>query len=187
MLSFFRQYIKNPRMVGAVAPSSKKLAKAMVSPVSFSHASCIVEFGPGTGVFTDELIHKRKKGTILVLVEQNREFYKLLKKKYYNQKNMVLINGSAEDADHILGKYGIYHADYIISGLPFASLPEKVSDKIIKAVKNIIGSDGIFITFQYTMLKRKFFLQHFKLKDCIYVFKNLPPANVFVMECRRYS
>ena len=100
---------------------------------------------------------------------------------------MVLINGSAEDADHILGKYGIYHADYIISGLPFASLPEKVSDKIIKAVKNIIGSDGIFITFQYTMLKRKFFLQHFKLKDCIYVFKNLPPANVFVMECRRYS
>lgn len=90
MFSFLRQYIKNPGNIGAIAPSSRFLARAMVKPVDFNTASCIVESGPGKGVFTDELLCRRNRDTILILVEQNRGFYKLLKKKYSNQKNMVI-------------------------------------------------------------------------------------------------
>lgn len=81
MFQFLKQYIKNPGKIGAVAPSSRVLARAMVKPVEFSTASCIVEFGPGTGVFTEKLINMRKKDTVLFLIEQNKEFYKLLNNK----------------------------------------------------------------------------------------------------------
>ena len=60
MLNFLKEYIKHPRTVGAVAPSSRRLANGMMMPIDFENASCILEFGPGTGVFTEELIRRRK-------------------------------------------------------------------------------------------------------------------------------
>lgn len=61
MFQFIKQYIKNPKFVGAIAPSSKKLAAAMMQPIDFEKAKCIVEFGPGTGVFTEEIMRRKKK------------------------------------------------------------------------------------------------------------------------------
>jgi phospholipid N-methyltransferase len=49
---FLKQYIKNPRMIGAVLPSSRNLARKMIEDIDFEKAECIVEYGPGTGVFT---------------------------------------------------------------------------------------------------------------------------------------
>ncbi len=181
MLQFLKQYIKDPRKIGAVAPSSRRLADSMMQPVDFQSASCIVEFGPGTGVFTDELLRRRKKDTLLVLIEQNMTFCRMLRKKYRGQKNMKIVHGSAENTVSILKKCGCAHADYIVSGLPFTSLPAEVSLRIFGAVKRVIGQEGTFITFQYTMVKRKFFEEHFAFKDCIHVMRNLPPAYVFVM------
>ena len=49
---FLLEYIKNPRKVGAIMPSSKYLAHEMISSIDFENIDCIVEYGPGTGVFT---------------------------------------------------------------------------------------------------------------------------------------
>lgn len=181
MLQFLKQYIKDPRHIGAVAPSSKRLARSMMQPIDFQSASCIVEFGPGTGVFTDELLRRRKKGTVLILIEQNKDFCRMLKKRYQGQKNLAIVHGSAEQAVSILHKYGYTHADYIVSGLPFTSLPKEVSVRIFRAAKQVIGSEGKFITFQYTLVKKKFFETYFAFRDCIHVMSNLPPAYVFVL------
>ena len=185
MLNFFRQYLRHPRSIGAIAPSSKKLARKMVQPIDFSGASCIMEFGPGTGVFTDELARRRKASTTLILIEQNKEFCKLLKQKYQGQKNLHIVHGSAAHAGAILKKHGFAHADYIVSGLPFASLPKETSGRIVHAIQQTIGRQGVFITFQYTLLKKSFFRQHFQFKDCIHVMGNLPPAYVFVMKSKQ--
>ena len=58
---FIRQYIKNPRTVGAIAPSSEKLAYKMVEDINFSNVSCIIEYGPGAGVFTEKILNTHKK------------------------------------------------------------------------------------------------------------------------------
>lgn len=181
MLQFLKQYIKNPRNIGAIAPSSRLLAQNMMRPIDFRSAKCIVEFGPGTGVFTEKLLCQKKDETVLILIEQNKEFCRMLRKRFGNRPNFYIIRGSAENAVAIVKKHGFSHADYIVSGLPFTSLPREVSLKIFKAAKRLIAGDGTFITFQYTMLKRKFFEEHFKFKDCIHVLRNLPPAYVFVM------
>ena len=53
---FLRQFVQSPRTVGAVLPSSPALARAMLAPIDFASARTIVEFGPGTGAFTREIV-----------------------------------------------------------------------------------------------------------------------------------
>ncbi|MES1043739.1 methyltransferase [Bacillus sp. Gen3] len=178
-LFFLFQYIVNPRTVGAILPSSKFLGDKMVERINFAKAKYIIEYGPGTGVFTEELLEKRNPETIIVLVEYNKEFYLLLREKFKMEKNLFIINGSAEDIHNYLKDYHIPYADYVISGLPFASLPKNISQKILTNTTKILKKDGEFITFQYTKCKKAFIEQFFTKIHVKREIRNLPPAYVF--------
>ncbi|HFK1711565.1 MULTISPECIES: class I SAM-dependent methyltransferase [Bacillus] len=178
-LSFLSQCITNPRNVGAVLPSSKFLAEKMMENINFENAKYIIEYGPGTGVFTEKLLKKRNSNTTLMLVENNREFYLMLKEKFKKEKNLFIVWGSAENIDKYLKNFSIPYADYIVSGLPFASLPQNVSDEILLTTTKILKKDGVFITFQYTKFKKKFLNQFFDTIDEKWELRNVPPAFVF--------
>lgn len=90
VIRFMQEYVKQPRMVGAILPSSKKLAKQMVSSICFKKAKCIIEFGPGTGIFTEELIQRKYPETILLLIEQNEAFYKKLSENIGIKRMFIL-------------------------------------------------------------------------------------------------
>jgi len=181
ILKFILQYILNPRDVGAIMPSSKKLSRKMVENINFNSAKYIVEYGPGTGVFTDKLIEKRNKNTIILIIESNNEFYNLLKDKFKEEKNLFIINDSAENVDKHLQIHNISDVDYVISGLPFASLPKNVSCSILNKTNKILKKEGKFITFQYTLLKKEFINQYFKKIDIKREFANIPPA--YILSC----
>ncbi|MCM0648346.1 methyltransferase domain-containing protein [Clostridium swellfunianum] len=182
IIKFLSEYLKSPRTVGAVAPSSQKLARKMVSDIDFYNAKCIVEYGPGTGVFTDKLIERKNQNTSLLLLEYSEEFCRQLKEKYKGHENILIINDSAENVDIYLEKYNIKKVDYVVSGLPFASLPKSVSNNILGKTKSILKKDGLFITFQYTLLKREFIAEYFKKIDLERVVFNIPPA--YVLKCQ---
>jgi phospholipid N-methyltransferase len=179
---FLIEYFKSPRTIGAVAPSSVKLAEKMADDIDFERAKCIVEYGPGTGVFTDRLIRNIKKNTMLMLVEYNDEFCKQLEEKYSDYSNVVIVNDSAENIDKHLQKYNIKEVDCVVSGLPFASLPKNMSTKILSKTKNILRKNGLFITFQYTLLKKGYIGSYFKDISCERVVLNIPPA--YVLKCQ---
>ena len=82
-------------MVGSVLPSSRFLSKKMLAPISFEQAKVIIELGPGTGVFTKELLGKIKPHTQLIVIELNDAFYKALQEKI-KAPNLHLIHGSAD-------------------------------------------------------------------------------------------
>ncbi|WP_234124357.1 class I SAM-dependent methyltransferase [Clostridium hydrogenum] len=180
--NFIKQYIKNPRTVGAVAPSSKKLAYKMVEDIDFFNASCIVEYGPGTGAFTEKILNKKRDNTIFIAIEYNAEFYKILKEKFKDKPNFILINDSAENLKQHLNNYKINKVDYIVSGLPFASLPDAMSRRILLVTKEILKGKGEFITFQYSLFKMKLFRTYFDKIIRKKVFLNLPPA--YVLKCK---
>lgn len=180
-MSFLIEYLKHPCKIGAVAPSSKYLAKKMVAPISFSKAGCIVEYGPGTGVFTEEIMKHKRENTIFLIIEQNEAFYLELYKKYHNQKNVYLCHGNADQVANFMKQYQISKVDYVVSGLPFASLPSRVSRQILKTTNVILRENGKFITFQYTLWKKKLFLDFFHIKSVSFEGRNLPPAFVLTM------
>ncbi|WP_052339765.1 class I SAM-dependent methyltransferase [Gorillibacterium massiliense] len=178
-VSFIRQYAHRPRIVGAVAPSSKYLAGKMVEDIDFGHAEYIVEYGPGTGVFTEKLLAKRKPHTVIILVEYNSIFYSMLKEKYGREPNVHIIHDSAEHIDKYLAQYGISQVDYFVSGLPFASLSAAVSSGILAKSQQYLKEDGKFITFQYTLLKKGLISRYFGEIRIKREIRNFPPAYVF--------
>lgn len=178
MLDFIREYVKDPRRVGAVAPSSRYLALKMIENINFEDSEAIVEYGPGTGVFTEKIVKNLNESTLFFIVETNNEFYVKLKDKYSNMKNVIVINDSAENIKSHLFKHNISKVDYIISGLPFTSLPQKVSNNILNITKDILSTSGQFITFQYSLMKKSMFLRYFTNLDFKKVYLNFPPAYV---------
>lgn len=175
---FFWEYLKNLRSVGAVLPSSRYLAREMVRSIDFDTARTIVELGAGTGVFTEELIRRKRATTKLLVIENNPAFAKTLRERCEGNENVYIVEASAEDVSTLLKKYRLpTKVDYIVSGLPFASLPREVSHAILSAAKRHVAR-GHFITFQYTLLKKSFLQQYFSSVQASREYRNIPPAYV---------
>ncbi len=187
MLRFLREYIKTPDTIGAIAPSSRRLAAAMTDVIDFQRARCIVEYGAGTGVFTREVAAGKRPDTVYIVIEQNERFYGMLRRQFQGMPGVVLVHGDAGDVCRFLNEQGFGHADYIISGLPFTSLPEQTSRRILAQTRKAIGKEGVFVTFQYTLLRKKLLESYFRIQRTVRVWCNLPPAYVLQMrlECSR--
>jgi len=181
-LLFILQYITKPRTVGAILPSSKYLAQKMIKNIDFASAKCIAEYGAGTGVFTHQLVQKRNPNTLLLIFEMNESFCDKLKQQFANQPNMFIINDSAAKIGEYLAKFNQPHADYVISGIPFASIPKENAVAILNQTKKHIKKEGKFITFQYTLLKKDFIGQFFNEIKLTREFRNIPPA--YILCCR---
>lgn len=181
-MSFIVQYLLHPRSVGAVKPSSKHLAKKMVEDVNFCKARCIAELGAGTGVFTEEVVKAKRDETVYLVFEINDAFYRTLNDKYGSIPNVHIIHDSAEKLASCLAKYGFSRSDYILSGLPFASLPKETSDRILRECRRCLTAGGSFITFQYTRLKLPLFRKYFAKISLKKENRNVPPA--YIMNCK---
>lgn len=182
MLKFLKEYIKHPRNTGAIAASTSQLAKGMVNGIDFGKANCIVEIGPGTGAFTKEIVKRKHPSTLLLLIEINEAFSAVLQERYQNNPSVQIINGSAEHIEAYLKSSNMGEMDYCISGLPFASLPAKVSATILNNVMESLKPSGEFITFQYSLVKMSFIKEYFSEIVVEKVWLNLPPA--YVLSCK---
>lgn len=181
MFKFIKEFIKSPKYIGAISPSSKFLANKMIKNIEFEKCNCIIEYGAGTGVFTKEIILRKKESTIFLVFEKNKKFADIIKNKYLLKKNVKIINDGVENIQKYLNDYNITKVNYIISGLPFASLPKTLADNILEQTQKILTkSEGIFITFQYTLIKMSVFNQYFKSIENDREYLNIPPAYVLI-------
>ena len=118
-------------------------------------------YGPGTGVFTEKLIARKKENTLLLVIENNKEFCEDLFSMYGYKENVKIINDGAEYIQKYLKEYNIKQVDYVVSGLPFTVLPVSISNVILKNTKEILSNEGEFITFQYSLFKKMLFEKYF--------------------------
>lgn len=104
---------------------------------------------------------RKKKETIFLLIEINEVFCKELKRKFKNEQNVIVVHGSAENIKKYMEEFHIECVDYVLSGLPFTSLPEEVSKRILNNVMEAIHENGEFITFQYSLVKKNLYSTSF--------------------------
>lgn len=182
-LRFLEQYLKDIRTVGAVAPSSRYLARHMIASIDFERARVIVEYGAGTGVFTAEIAKRMHPDAKLIAIETNTAFYEQLQAAYKDTLNVEVINASAEHIGSLHGERNLPAPDYVISGLPFAALPATVSHNILTTTTALLNQEGEFITFQYTLLKKKLLSSYFSDIQVSRELRNLPPA--YVLRCKK--
>ncbi len=143
----FSRFLRSPRTVGALSPSSRAVARAIAGQIRPGHNRRIVELGPGTGALTCEIIGKLGADDRLLAVDIDPEFVRQLQGRW---PTLETVCGSAARLHEIAVEHGMESADHIISGLPFATLPVVVTNQILKAVERTLRPGGMFTTFQYT-------------------------------------
>lgn len=183
--NFVRQFCKEPRTIGAIAPSSNLLAQRIVEPVDFSQTRVIVEYGPGTGVFTRHILSLMNENTVFFGLELNEHMNHLASSSI---PEVTIYQDSASEVCKYLKQYGVAHADAIISGLPWAVFPENLQDEILSQTVAGLPDGGFFASFAYlhglilpsgTRFRTKL-KQHFSSVEISpVVWRNLPPAIVY--------
>ena len=182
-IEFIYQFLNRPKTVGSITPSSRQLTKKILSFVDFKKEGLVLlEYGPGTGPFTSEIIEYLKPTDKLIVIELNSKFATNLKEKFKNYKNVKIHEGCVANTKKILDKEGVKQVDYIISGIPFSSLPTDVTQDILINTISIMSKTTLFLTFQYSKFKKESFEKYFEIIDVKFVFRNIPSAFVFCMK-----
>jgi phospholipid N-methyltransferase len=175
---FLRGFIKNPVMVGSVIPSSRVLIEKMLAPVDWANTRLFVEYGPGVGTFTRPVLDQLAPDATLVTIDTNPDFTRYLKESI-DDPRLVAVNGSAADVDKILEDRGLGAADYVLSGLPFSTLPPGVGDDIAEATSSVIRPGGAFLVYQFSPKVLRFIRPHFERIERGFEWVNVPPATLF--------
>lgn len=179
-IRFFREFLKERKTVGALSPSSKFLAKKMITPIDFVRARTIVELGPGTGIFTKEILKRMHPDAKLFVFETQKNFCDLLQKEIQDSR-MILINDSAEKIGEYLAQHQLTHADYTVSSIPFTVIPSQIKHTILKQAVSCLRPGGLFIQFQYSLNAHKLLKTHFSQVKLDFTPMNIPPA--FIYKC----
>jgi len=175
---FLRGFLKNPVMVGSIIPSSRVLIEKMLAPVDWANTRVFVEYGPGVGTFTRPVLDQLGPDATLVTIDTNPDFTRFLRESI-DDPRLVTVNGSAADVERILADQGLGSADYVLSGLPFSTLPAGVGEDIAEATANVIRPGGAFLVYQFSPKVRDFIEPHFAPIERGFEWVNVPPATLF--------
>jgi phospholipid N-methyltransferase len=177
-LQFLRGFLKNPVMVGSIIPTSRVVIDKMLAPVDWEKVHLFVEYGPGVGTFTRPILDQLGPDATLLTIDTNPDFTKFLKKSIDDER-LVAVTGSATDVEKILADRGFAHADYVLSGLPFSTLPPGVGQAIGEATAKVIRPGGAFLVYQFSPKVREFIKPWFDRIERGFEWINVPPATLF--------
>jgi phosphatidylethanolamine/phosphatidyl-N-methylethanolamine N-methyltransferase len=187
-LLFLGRFLRSPRTIGAIAPSSRALAAAMVRPVSASEGCRVVELGPGTGSLTAAIMGCLGKTSRLLAIDREASFIDRLRRQW-PQADFVC--ASAADLPELAAERHFLPIDHIVSGLPFASLPGTVTRDILDGILRSLRPRGTFTTFQYVhayglppavAFRREINDRMGGPPARVLVVRNIPPAYVLTWE-----
>jgi phospholipid N-methyltransferase len=169
---FARNFFQHPRMLGSIVPSSRFLIRELLKPVDWSQARVFVEYGPGVGVITSEVLRRMRPDAILIAIETNPQFVSFLRSTIQDERLQV-VEGSAEAVDEILRRYGHSNANYVISGIPFSTIPAPVRESILQKTCDVLKPGGSFLVYQFSTVVLQDLRRIFR-----YVTRQFEPLNV---------
>jgi phospholipid N-methyltransferase len=178
LLLFGRNFIKHPKMLGSLIPSSRFLVNKVLGEVDWGRARVLLEYGPGVGTFTTEILRRMRTDAVLVVLETNADFVRFLEGKVRDDR-LHVVHGSAADADTALARLALSHADYVISGIPYTTMPPEVRDIILRKTHAVLHPSGAFLVYQFTRAVLPYLQQVFGLVRQDFEPRNVMPARLF--------
>lgn len=174
---FLEGFFKHPVMVGSIIPSSRFTIRKMLAPVDWEECRLFVEYGPGVGTFCRPVLERLRRDGMLIVIDTNELYIDYLRRTIRDSR-FVAVHGSAEDVEEIVRAHGYDHADYVLSGLPFSTLPEGVGTSIAEATRRVIRRGGAFLTYQFSKEARNLTAQYFDRVDDGFELLNILPCRL---------
>ena len=178
LVLFFKGFLKHPAMVGSVIPSSRALIDKMLAPVDWEAAKLIVEYGPGVGTYTVPILDRLGPDATLIAIDTNPDFVDFLRREIVDPR-FHAVRGSAADVRRIVADLGHAQADYVLSGLPFSTLPEGVCETIARETAAVLKPDGTFLVYQVSARVAEFVAPHLPAIERGFEWLNIPPMRLF--------
>ncbi|WP_144096657.1 class I SAM-dependent methyltransferase [Croceicoccus sediminis] len=175
---FFRGFVEHPVMVGSIIPSSRFTIDKMLGPVDWDRCRLFVEYGPGVGTFCQPVLNKLRPDGALIVIDTNPLYIDYLKRTITDPRFTAVL-GSAADVEKIVRDHGHDGADYVLSGLPFSTLPEGVGPAIVDGTYDILREGGAFLVYQFSAKARDFMARRFKRISCGFEPLNVLPCRLF--------
>ena len=183
-LLFAANFVRHPNMLGSIIPSSSFLVDQVLEPVEWQHARVIVEYGPGVGTFTGEILRRMRGDARLVAIETNRDFVRFLQRSLPDPR-LHVVHDSAAEVRQVLARLGLPAPRYIISGIPLGSMPDPVRSDIALKSRAALEPGGAFLVYQFTARALPTLQRTFGDVRRSSERRNFPPAQLFL--CRTHG
>jgi phosphatidylethanolamine/phosphatidyl-N-methylethanolamine N-methyltransferase len=176
-IRFLKGVISTPKTVGAIVPTSSRMAGRMASIIDTNSDLPVLELGPGTGVITKAILDKGVPPERLVSVEYSREFVWHLRSKY---PGVNFINGDAFSLAETLQSYKGQQFDCVISGIPLLNFPMHQRVELIEDLLKLVPVGRPVVQFSYGPVSPvcarpdSYTTKHFD-----FVMRNIPPAQIW--------
>ena len=172
---FVRQVLRRPQQVGAIAPSSARLAAAMAAHLG-PDTGPVIEFGAGTGKITRAILDRGVAPRDLTLFEMNPDFVAGLRARF---PGVTVHQAMAQDVVGLCQP----GAGAVVSGLPLLSMKVETRREILAGAFAVLRAGGTYTQFTYGLhspvdagLQADLGLRSQKGRS---VWLNLPPARVW--------
>lgn len=176
-LTFFQQFLKHPRQIGSVIPSSRFLEQRILEAAGVATSRSIVELGPGMGGTTRAILRAMPQDARLLSIEINPLFHTMV--SGIEDDRLIAHLGSACELREIISKYQLNAPTAVISGIPFSTMERSEGCRVLEAVASILAPDGCFVAYQVSnrvaSLCRPYLGQE---QSAIEPF-NIPPMRIF--------
>ena len=147
-LFFLRRFLRSPKEVASVWPSSRFLAERMFAGLDLATDDVVIEYGPGTGSLTQQVSLLQAEGIDVryLGIERDPGMYTMMKRRF---PELDFVRGDAADVFEYAARRGLPPAKAVISGLPLILMDYSVMRSIVAATAKVLADDGEFRTFSY--------------------------------------
>ncbi|HEY7743876.1 MAG TPA: methyltransferase type 12 [Burkholderiales bacterium] len=176
-IAFLRAFVRSPRQVGSVVPSSRFLERRLVSLSAVANARTIVELGPGTGGTTRAILRAMSQQARLLCIEIDPDLHGLLRR--IDDPRLIAHLGSAEQLPEILSTHGLSKPEVVISGIPFYTMEHAVARRILDGLAAVLPYGGYFVAYQFRDRVAQLCGPPLELTSVELELLNVPPMRVF--------
>nr|WP_245405904.1 methyltransferase domain-containing protein [Sphingobium sp. Sx8-8] len=170
--------MRSPLAVGSAFPASRFLVDSMLAPVDWNRIGCVVEYGPGTGIFTRALLERLPGNARILAIDTSAAFIDHLREEM-DDRRLIAVRGSADHVQRIMADHGVEQADCIISGLPFSTLPPDRAARLMDVSHRSLSPDGLFLAYQMRRAIAPLLHRHFATVETGFEWRNVPPCHLY--------
>lgn len=136
-------------MLGSLIPSSRFLIKQLLRDVAWDDVRVIVEYGPGVGTISNEILKRMHPDAKLVVFEINDDFVRVLRNRFTDPR-LHVFHRSAADVQIVLRELGLPNADCAVAGIPFSIMKDEDRQAVLRSTHAALRPGGSFLVYQFS-------------------------------------
>lgn len=172
------EFVRHPSMVGSAFPASARMVRRMLAPLDWPNIKLLVEYGPGSGRFTFEMLKRMRPDAQLIAIETSQAFATKLREQC-DDPRLVVVEGSARDVRRHIGAESSGRADCILTGLPFSTLGDAEADIIMHETALALKPSGVLAAYQMRTAIRRLIDRNFAQVRQGFEWCNIPPCHLY--------